>query len=228
MESIIHFGIKCQECQVYPITGIRYKCLKCDCYNLCEVCEDKFGKKHGHPLLKLRNTEQTQMYQKKYNILENKLRHPVSLKPTFKCVNSSLNFKTTNNNNFITIPIKLLNNGRMNWPLPCFFNCQKELSDIKGERVKIIKSSGESMKTADFQIKLDLNNINKSGDYISVWCLEDENGVAFGPKVTIKVSDMFQEKLQLKPCYLINKLDKKFTDIKPITTDELLAKKNKK
>ena len=75
---------------------------------------------------------------------------------------------------------------------------------------------------------IDLNNINKSGEYISVWCLEDENGVAFGPKVTIKVSDMFQEKLQLKPCYLINKLDKKFTDIKPITTDELLAKKNKK
>ena len=96
MESVIHSGVKCQQCQVYPITGIRYKCLKCDCYNLCEVCEEQYGKNHGHPLLKLRNTEQTEMFQKKYNIREDredredKLKQPIFLKPTFKCVNSSL------------------------------------------------------------------------------------------------------------------------------------------
>ena len=230
MDSIIHSGVKCQQCQVYPITGIRYKCLNCDCYNLCEVCEEQYGKNHGHPLLKLRNTEQTEMFQKRYNIKEDKLKQPISLNPTFKCVNSSLYFKTINNNNFITIPIKLLNNGKTNWPLPCFFNCIKEKSDIKGDKVKINKCSGEPMKTVDFKVKLDLSKINKSGDYISVWSLEDEKGVAFGPKVTIKVNDIFEEKLKLKlkPYYLINKLDMKIMDFKPITTDELLAKKNKK
>ena len=201
MDSIIHFGIKCQECQVYPITGIRYKCLKCDCYNLCEACEEQYGKNHGHPLLKLRNTEQTEMFQKKYNLREDKLKHQISFSPTFKCLNSSLNFKTLNNNNFISIPIKLLNNGIVDWPLPCFFNCKKEISDIKGEKVKIIISSGEPKKTVDFKVKLDLSNINKSGEYISIWSLEDEKGESFGPKVTIKVKDVFEEKLKLKPYY---------------------------
>ena len=231
MESVIHSGVKCQQCQVSPITGTRYKCLKCDCYNLCEVCEEQYGKNHGHPLLKLRNTEQTEMFQKKYNIREDredKLKQPIFLKPTFKCVNSSLKIKTINNNNFISIPIKLLNDGKINWPLPCFFSCEKEKSDIKGDKVKIIKCSGEPMKTVEFKVKLDLSNVNKSGDYISVWNLEDEKGVAFGPKVTIKVNDIFEEKLKLKPYYLINKLDMKIIDLKPITTDELLAKKNKK
>ena len=200
MDSIIHFCIKCQECQVYPITGIRYKCIKCDCYNLCEICEEKHGKNHGHPLLKLRNTEQTQMFEKKYNITEDKNDHQNSILPTFKCVNSSLNFKTINNNDFINIPIKLLNDGTTEWPLPCFFECKEEISDIKGEKVKIIKCS-EKMKTVEFKVKLDLSNINKSGEYISIWSLRDEKGKSFGPQVTIKVKDDFEEKLKLKPYY---------------------------
>lgn len=228
MESIIHLGIKCQECQVYPITGIRYNCLNCPCYNLCEACEQKLGKDHGHPLLKFRSVEQAEIFQKKYGKKENNQKDSFTIKPTFKCVNSSLNFKTTNNNNFINIPIKLLNNGKINWPLPCFFNCQKEVSDVKGEKVKIPRCSGEPSKTFDFKVKLDLSNINKTGEYVSVWNLEDENGNTFGPKVTIKVNDIFQEKLKLKPYYHINTLDIKVNDIKPITTDELLAKKNKK
>ena len=64
MESIIHLGIKCQECQVYPITGIRYNCLNCPCYNLCKACEQKLGKDHGHPLLKFRSVEQAEIFQK--------------------------------------------------------------------------------------------------------------------------------------------------------------------
>ncbi len=48
MESKIHYGIKCHECQTFPITGIRFKCLQCESYDLCEQCEEKFGKNHGH------------------------------------------------------------------------------------------------------------------------------------------------------------------------------------
>ena len=165
MESI-HYGIICQKCQVFPITGIRYKCLKCDNYDLCEYCEKIFGKEHGHPLLKLRNTNQTNMYENKYNKKDYKLKQvkkPNTSNPTFKCINSTLNFKTINNNNFINIPIKLLNNGNIKWPLPCYFKCQDELSDIKGKRVKITKASGEPWKDVEFNVKIDLSNINKSG-----------------------------------------------------------------
>lgn len=230
MESIIHYGIKCYECQVFPITGIRYKCIKCDSYNLCEKCEEKFGQDHGHPLLKIRNIAQSEMYNEKYNKKETKLKNPIIKKPTFVCLNSTLNFKTINNNNFINIPIKLFNNGRINWPMPCYFTCQENLSEIKGEKVKITKCSGEPGKAADFTIKIDLSKITKDGEYKSIWSLENENGESFGPKVKIKVVDAFQGKLKLKPYYLIEKIDlknMKNNELEPITTEKLLAKKIK-
>ena len=225
MESIIHCGIKCHDCQVFPIKGIRYKCVKCQNFYLCEKCEAKNGQNHGHALLKIRNAFQDNLYQEKYDSKDCKLRSPATVKPTFNCVNSTLNFKTVNNNNFITVPIKLLNNGRINWPLPCYFRCQEELSEIKGEKIKIIKSEVKPGKDVEFKVKIDLSNINKTGDYSSVWRLEDGNGVAFGPKVTIKVNDVFQEKLQLKPFYLIKQFDLKLNEFQPTTTEKLLSRK---
>ena len=224
MEAVIHFGIKCDECQTFPITGIRYKCIQCDSYNLCEKCEEKFGKKHGHVLLKLRNANQIDMYQQKHNDQDNKLKAlKVKNLPTFK-LNSSLTFKTLNNNNCIRIPVKLLNSGRINWPSPCFFTCQDE-SEIKGERYKINESEVIPGKLVNFNLKLDLSKINKTGYYTSVYCLQDENGVQFGPKITFNINDIFEEKLKLKPYYCIKKCNRANADIKPITTEQLLSKK---
>lgn len=225
MESKIHYGIKCHECQTFPITGIRFKCLQCESYDLCEQCEEKFGKNHGHILLKLRNSNQFDMYQKKNNIQNNNPKQSESILPTFKCENPSLNFKTVNNNNFINIPVKLLNNGKTNWPLPLYFTCQEENSKIKGKKVKIIKCNGNPGEKVDFNVKLDLTNINKSGNYISVWCLQDENGVPFGPKIIFKVNDVFEDKLKLKPFYCVKKFDSPKLDYKPISTEELLSKR---
>ena len=166
------------------------------------------------------------MYEKKYKIKDNKLKQAILVPPTFKCENSSLYFKTKNNNNFINIPVKIINNGNEKWPSPCYFTCIEELSEIKGKKVKIIKCSGESGVKVNFNIKIDLSNINKSGEYVSIWSLKDENGVLFGPKVTFKVNDTFEEKLKLKPYYCIKKFNVGNEDFKPITTDQLLARKN--
>ena len=224
MEAVIHFGIKCDECQTFPITGIRYKCIQCDSYNLCEKCEEKFGKNHGHVLLKLRNINQIDMYQQKHNAQDNKLKAPIVKNlPTFK-LNSSLTFRTLNNNNCIRIPVKLLNSGRINWPSPCFFTCRDE-SEIKGERHKINESEVLPGKLINFNLKLDLSKINKTGNYTSVYCLQDENGVQFGPKITFNINDIFEEKLKLKPYYCIKKLNLANADIQPITTEQLLSKK---
>jgi len=224
MEAIIHFGIKCEECQTFPISGIRYKCIQCESYNLCEKCEEKYGQNHGHVLLKLRNVNQNDMYQKKYNDQDNKLKAPkVNTHITFK-INSSLSFKTLNNNNCIRIPVKLINNGRTNWPSPCFFTCQDE-SEIKGEKHKINEFEVQPGKLVSFNLKLDLSKINKTGNYTSVYCLQDENGVQIGPKITFTVNDVFEERLKLKPYYCIKKLNIVNDDIKPITTEQLLSKK---
>jgi hypothetical protein len=45
-ENTYHFGIKCSECQAFPISGARYICLSCPDYSLCWKCNN--GRKHEH------------------------------------------------------------------------------------------------------------------------------------------------------------------------------------
>ena len=50
-----HEGIKCNICGMFPIVGIRYKCLECDNYNCCENCEQK--QNHPHLFYKIKNNK---------------------------------------------------------------------------------------------------------------------------------------------------------------------------
>jgi hypothetical protein len=228
MESLIHHGIKCDLCQKFPIVGIRYKCLQCKSYNLCEDCEKKEGMNHGHLLLKLRDNRQINLIGNNNPKKDIKLKSQPNLKPQSKCLNTTMRYKTVNNNNFINIPVKLMNNGKANWPLPCFFTCDEYISKVKGERIKLGKIKGLPGETVEFNLKLDLSSIKKTGDYSSVWSLRDENGTHFGQKFIFVINDTFKEKLELKPLYKIKKI---FTlnnnETQPMTTDEYLAKKGK-
>ena len=228
MESLIHHGIKCDLCQKFPIVGIRYKCLQCKSYNLCEDCEKKEGMNHGHLLLKLRDNRQINLIGNNNPKKDIKLKSQPNLKPQSKCLNTTMRYKTVNNNNFINIPVKLMNNGKANWPLPCFFTCDEYISKVKGERIKLGKIKGLPGETVEFNLKLDLSSIKKTGDYSSVWSLRDENGTHFGQKCIFVINDTFKEKLELKPLYKIKKI---FTlnnnETQPMTTAEYLAKKGK-
>ena len=228
MESLIHHGIKCDLCQKFPIVGIRYKCLQCKSYNLCEDCEIKEGMNHGHLLLKLRDNRQINLIGNNNPKKDIKLKSQPNLKPQSKCLNTTMRYKTVNNNNFINIPVKLMNNGKANWPLPCFFTCDEYISKVKGERIKLGKIKGLPGETVEFNLKLDLSSIKKTGDYSSVWSLRDENGTHFGQKFIFVINDTFKEKLELKPLYKIKKI---FTlnnnETQPMTTAEYLAKKGK-
>ena len=48
----MHQNIKCDICGKCPIEGIRYKCLECNDFDLCENCESVHG--HQHPLFKFK------------------------------------------------------------------------------------------------------------------------------------------------------------------------------
>ena len=41
----LHKGTRCNNCGRAPIVGIRYKCMECDNFNVCENCEEN----HNHP-----------------------------------------------------------------------------------------------------------------------------------------------------------------------------------
>ena len=40
-ELIVHKGIICSKCGIFPIKGIRYKCPICIDINYCEKCHNK-------------------------------------------------------------------------------------------------------------------------------------------------------------------------------------------
>ena len=50
--KVEHNGIKCNNCGMLPIIGIRYKCIECDNYNFCEKCEKT--RNHPHLFYKIR------------------------------------------------------------------------------------------------------------------------------------------------------------------------------
>jgi hypothetical protein len=51
----VHRGITCDECQMSPIQGNRYKCYACPDYDLCEMCEESGKHPIDHPMLKIRS-----------------------------------------------------------------------------------------------------------------------------------------------------------------------------
>lgn len=61
-DKIVHFGVKCDGCGVFPIVGCRYKCAYCDNFDYCEQCESKLAGKHNHPFLKIYEPKMKPMF----------------------------------------------------------------------------------------------------------------------------------------------------------------------
>lgn len=53
-----HIGVICDGCNRSPIIGIRYKCLECFDYDLCETCADRQLIHNHHVMAKIRSPHQ--------------------------------------------------------------------------------------------------------------------------------------------------------------------------
>jgi hypothetical protein len=53
-----HVGVICDGCNRSPIVGIRYKCLECFDYDLCESCADRQLIHAHHVMAKIRTPHQ--------------------------------------------------------------------------------------------------------------------------------------------------------------------------
>eukprot|EP00040_Diaphanoeca_grandis_P031744 m.190498 g.190498 ORF g.190498 m.190498 type:complete len:416 (+) comp32405_c11_seq5:140-1387(+) len=53
-EGHVHRGITCNVCKVSPLRGIRYKCLNCVDYDVCEDCEQVDRHNLAHVFMKIR------------------------------------------------------------------------------------------------------------------------------------------------------------------------------
>ena len=206
-EKVIHKNSKCSKCGKSPIEGIRYLCLQCKSYELCQSCEKKYGEKHGHQLLMLRRAEDFDKFKNHFfnkkkveelDKIEEEEKKAIDLS---KCYSKVLNlnnlYTTRNNNNFIPIELILKNTGDEQWPCPCFFTCDEE-SEVKGKRVRLVKCTGKPGEEYKLKIKIILSNIKKTGVYKSIWQLRNENGEVFGEKVELTIKDIFEKDIQIK------------------------------
>lgn len=55
--QVIHAHVTCDECGTSPIVGIRYKCVVCPDFDVCEKCQAKST--HDHPFLKIKHLKHT-------------------------------------------------------------------------------------------------------------------------------------------------------------------------
>lgn len=205
--KVVHENSKCSKCGQSPIEGIRYYCLKCETFELCSACEKNYGEKHGHELLKIRRPEDFNKFkieiikqkelQNLNKIEENEEKKVDLTKCHSKCMNLKKIYTTLNNNNFLPIEIIIKNTGDEQWPTPCFFTCD-ESSEVKGERIKLVKCTGKPEEEYKLKFKIILKDINKTGIYKSIWQLKNENDEVFGEKIEIVIKDIFEKDKKLR------------------------------
>ena len=140
--KLVHENSKCSKCGQSPIEGIRYLCLKCSTFELCQKCEKKYGEKHGHQLLMLRRPDDLEKFKpyifktkesENINKIEEEKEAKLDLTKCYsKCINAKKIYTTKNNNNFLPIEITIKNTGDEQWPCPCFFSCEEE-SEVKSK-----------------------------------------------------------------------------------------------
>ena len=205
--KVVHENSKCSKCGQSPIEGIRYYCLKCETFELCSACEKNYGEKHGHELLKIRRPEDFNIFKNEIikqkelqnlnKIEENEEKKIDLTKCHSKCMNLKKKYTTLNNNNFLPIEIIIKNTGDEQWPTPCFFTCD-ESSEVKGDRVKLVKCTGKPEEEYKLKFKIILKDINKTGIYKSIWQLKNENDEVFGEKIEIVIKDIFEKDMKLR------------------------------
>ena len=150
---VIHKGIKCNECGMNDIIGIRYKCSKCPNYNLCENCEENTEHDENHMFVKIREPvyEENQLnktiYQSMLNITKKK--EEKERGKDFTTDINTFHFKKDNLINVQSITLK--NNGNFIWKKGTIFKCIKEKSSLVGMDAVI----EEEIKPGD-SVKLEL------------------------------------------------------------------------
>jgi outer membrane biosynthesis protein TonB len=60
--AAVHAGVTCDLCGASPITGVRFKCMICHNFDLCDKCEASGKHPTDHPLIKLREPRMLPMH----------------------------------------------------------------------------------------------------------------------------------------------------------------------
>ena len=207
--NFVHEGIKCQKCLSEPITGIRYKCLECKDYNLCQKCEEENSNQSFH------NIEHS--FIKMYKTKEKEKIY------SYDCLNilnlSEYIYEGTQEANIIII---LQNNGNEKWPNGKTKLIFDESSQVIGEDIILHpQNTGEKNKYS-----CNIKNLGelKEGEY-KASLLFNVEGKNYGENLTliIKVKKKTVENEEInKNIDKINEFRENFSLSKEEYSDEKL------
>ena len=139
-KHIIHKGVRCDECGIKNIEGVRYKCSVCPNYNLCEKCEEDTNHDENHLFVKIKNPvfEESELNQKISQSMlriSKKREEEENEKEMFIVEPKVFNFRR---NNLVNMGrVKLTNKGNITWEKGFCFKCIKEKSNLFGNDVVI-------------------------------------------------------------------------------------------
>jgi hypothetical protein len=173
----IHKSIKCNECNCPEIIGPRFKCIKCENYNLCSKCEEETEHNIDHIFIKIYKSNQD-------SEIDNH-----SLKIKYK--NEGLNYNVSQNNFRFkrkitnTIKLQIKNTGTKNWDNGFTFHCLDKHSELLGMSYNImhvVEPQNDVDATLIFNLDDNqncLNDITRSL-FVSYWQMFDKNDLPFG------------------------------------------------
>lgn len=117
------------------------------------------------------------------------------------CLTMNLNLNVVNNTNEARKSIKLLNNGTVSWPKPCYFTCIENESTIFGNS-NLLKIRVDPGKEINVEVCFNLKDVKEPGEYVSVWQLQNEKKEGFGQKVVFTVKFEFDHDIILNNAFV--------------------------
>ena len=170
----IHRNITCSNCKIKPITGLRYKCLECKDYNLCEKCEKII--EHKHKFVRFTTEEEE----------KNTIIKTINNKYSYECLTDNLDVFAYVGSEHIQKQVVIKNNGNIQWGENTKFICDKN-SSIYCEEIYLEPLKPGKQDTINIVFKETMNlNYEK---YFSnlLFCVDDE---IYGEPLTITVNLM--------------------------------------
>ena len=128
----IHFGIKCNNCEMENIKGIRYKCINCPDFDLCQKCENEIAHIPSHIFIKIRRPILDGDFN---NIIKQFYYKNGELNYSVKETDIVFSFGGKESDNLVK-QITLTNIGFEDWKKGAIFKCLPD-SELKGKDYKI-------------------------------------------------------------------------------------------
>ena len=185
-DELIHKGIKCNECNIEDIKGIRYKCLQCQNYNLCKDCESDSNHDINHILIKIRKPlkEEDELLMQINRELEYK-----NDKYNYSVNTKELQFEMgKKEKDLLMKQITLKNIGEEPWKPGTVFKCLPD-SKLKGNDFRLGCKVNKS-QTVNIEIIFDNfkdSIINSVNEYPVYYQMFNSNNEAFGDITKFKV-----------------------------------------